>query len=89
VRRAFAFASSKATVRCELSPIASRAIGFHPDLAALAPYCELGAPQYCSGWTGMAPTGWRIDVEPTIPDGVGGRANGRPSLRALIQKPRP
>jgi hypothetical protein len=66
VRRAFAFASSKATVRCELSPIASRAIGFHPDLAALAPYCELGEPLYCSGWTGMAPTGRRIDVESTM-----------------------
>jgi GNAT superfamily N-acetyltransferase len=48
------------------SPIAGFAEASRPDLAALRPYCAPGEPLYCTGWSGAAPAGWRIDLEATI-----------------------
>jgi len=44
-------------------------IGFadaqRPDLAALAPFCAPGENLYCAGWSGPAPSGWRIEADKT------------------------
>lgn len=45
------------------SPIIGFADAQRPDFAALIPYCENGEHFYCGGWTGPAPSGWRIDVD--------------------------
>jgi len=34
-----------------------------PDFAGLAPYCEPGEHLHCVGWSGPAPSGWRIHVD--------------------------
>lgn len=54
------------------SPIVGFADAEHPDLDALAPYCEPGEHLYCGGWSGAmataatTATGWRIDAESTM-----------------------
>lgn len=48
------------------SPIAGFADAARPDFAALAPFCAPGERFYCSGWSGAAPAGWRVDLEATI-----------------------
>ena len=61
-----AFALGTATARRH-APGFSALVGFadpeRPDFAALTPHCEPGERFYCSGWTGSAPAGWRIDAE--------------------------
>jgi ribosomal protein S18 acetylase RimI-like enzyme len=48
------------------SPIAGFADSAHPDLDALAPYCEADDHLYCMDWSGAAPAGWRIDVDASM-----------------------
>ncbi len=48
------------------SPIVGFANAQRPDFAALAPYCEPGEHFYCAGWTGPAPSGWRIHTGETM-----------------------
>jgi ribosomal protein S18 acetylase RimI-like enzyme len=48
------------------SPIAGFVDAARPDFAALAAYCAPGERFYCSGWSGAAPAGWRVDLEATI-----------------------
>ncbi len=48
------------------SPIAGFADPEHPNFAALAPHCGTDEHLYCSGWSGTAPAGWRIDAEATM-----------------------
>jgi len=48
------------------SPIVAFADPEQPDFAALAPYCRAGEHFYCSGWSGPAPAGWRIEAETTL-----------------------
>jgi GNAT superfamily N-acetyltransferase len=48
------------------SPIAGFAEASRPDFAALRPHCAPGERLYCTGWSGAAPAGWRIDLESTI-----------------------
>jgi GNAT superfamily N-acetyltransferase len=48
------------------SPIAGFAAASRPDFAALRPYCAPGERFYCTGWSGAAPAGWRIELESTI-----------------------
>jgi GNAT superfamily N-acetyltransferase len=48
------------------SPILGFKDAQDPDFAALGPYCEPGEHFYCSGWTGAAPAGWRVDAETTM-----------------------
>jgi GNAT superfamily N-acetyltransferase len=45
------------------SPIVGFADSEHPNVDALAPFCESGESFYCDGWSGTAPPGWRVDVE--------------------------
>jgi ribosomal protein S18 acetylase RimI-like enzyme len=37
-----------------------------PDFAALNSCCEPGEQFYCSGWSGIVPSGWQIDSETTM-----------------------
>lgn len=37
-----------------------------PNFAALAQFCEPGEHFYTDGWSGEAPSSWRIDVESTM-----------------------
>ena len=37
-----------------------------PNFSALADYCEPGEHLYCDGWSGVAPTGWRVNGESTM-----------------------
>ena len=37
----------------------------HPDFSALAPFCAPGENFYCAGWSGPAPSGWRIQADKT------------------------
>jgi ribosomal protein S18 acetylase RimI-like enzyme len=48
------------------SPIVGFADTERPNFAALADYCEPGEHFYCDGWSGVAPTGWRVDAESTM-----------------------
>jgi GNAT superfamily N-acetyltransferase len=48
------------------SPILAFDNAQQPDFAAMAPYCAPGEHFYCSGWTGDAPAGWRVDAETTM-----------------------
>ncbi len=45
------------------SPIMGFADAQRPDLAAIAPFCAPGEHLYCAGWSGPAPSGWRIRVD--------------------------
>ena len=45
------------------SPILGFADLKHPDFESLAPYCEPGESFYCSGWSGIMPAGWRLEME--------------------------
>ena len=48
------------------SPIVGFADPERPNFADLAPYCGTDEHLYCSGWSGTAPGGWRIDAEATM-----------------------
>lgn len=48
------------------SPIIAFADPAAPDFEALAPWVNPGELFYCEGWTGAAPSGWRIDAETTM-----------------------
>jgi ribosomal protein S18 acetylase RimI-like enzyme len=48
------------------SPIVGFANADSPNFAALAEYCEPGEHFYCDGWSGAAPTDWRVNVESTM-----------------------
>ena len=48
------------------SPILGFADLQHPNFEALAPHCQPGEHFYCVGWSGAAPTGWRIEEETTL-----------------------
>jgi len=48
------------------SPMLGFADPERPDWDALVPYCTPGEPLYCGGWSGPAPTGWRIEAESTM-----------------------
>jgi ribosomal protein S18 acetylase RimI-like enzyme len=48
------------------SPIVGFRNPEHPDLAALAPFCEPDEHFYCDIWSGSAPEGWQIDKEATM-----------------------
>jgi ribosomal protein S18 acetylase RimI-like enzyme len=37
-----------------------------PNFAAIEPYSEPGEHFYCDGWSGPAPTGWKIDFDGTM-----------------------
>jgi ribosomal protein S18 acetylase RimI-like enzyme len=45
------------------SPIMSFADLERPNFDGLLPYCEPDEHLYCSDWRGVAPAGWRIEVE--------------------------
>lgn len=48
------------------SPIVGFADPQQPDLDALRPHCDDGEHFYCDGWSGAAPSGWRVDTESTM-----------------------
>ncbi len=48
------------------SPIIGFADQARPNFAALVPVCELGEHFYTDGWSGTAPSGWRIELEATM-----------------------
>jgi ribosomal protein S18 acetylase RimI-like enzyme len=48
------------------SPIVGFADPANPHLDALRPYCQRDEHLYCAGWSGVAPEGWRIEVEATL-----------------------
>jgi GNAT superfamily N-acetyltransferase len=48
------------------SPIIGFADQARPNFAALSPVCEPGEHFYTDGWSGIAPSGWRIEVEATM-----------------------
>jgi len=48
------------------SPIVGFRDPQHPDLQALAPFCEPGEHFYCDIWSGPAPAGCRIEKETTM-----------------------
>jgi len=48
------------------SPIVGFADQSHPNLDALRPHCDEGEHFYCDGWSGMVPSGWRLDAETTM-----------------------
>ena len=45
------------------SPIVGFADPRRPDFDALAPHCDVDEHLYCGGWSGPAPSGWRIDED--------------------------
>lgn len=45
------------------SPIVGFADPEHPNVDALAPFCESGESFYCEGWSGAAPSGWHVHAE--------------------------
>jgi ribosomal protein S18 acetylase RimI-like enzyme len=49
-----------------LPPIVAFADPRQPDFRGLAPYCAIGEHYYCAGWSGAAPSDWRIDVQSTM-----------------------
>ena len=48
------------------SPIIGFADQARPNFAALVPLCESGEHFYTDGWSGIAPDGWRIELEATM-----------------------
>jgi GNAT superfamily N-acetyltransferase len=48
------------------SPIVGFADPARPDFDALAPFCAPGEHFYVGGWSGVAPSGWRVDAETTM-----------------------
>jgi len=46
-----------------LSPLCGFADNERPDFDALAPFCEIGEHVFCGGWSGPAPSGWRVDAD--------------------------
>lgn len=48
------------------SPIVGFSDASSPDFAALRPFCSDDEHFYCDGWSGPAPSGWRIDAESTM-----------------------
>ncbi len=48
------------------SPIVGFANTQNPNFDALTPYCKPDEHFYCDGWSGAAPSGWRVDVETTM-----------------------
>ena len=48
------------------SPIIGFADQARPNFAALVPLCEPGEHFYTDGWSGIAPGGWRIELEATM-----------------------
>ncbi|MBS1135495.1 MAG: acetyltransferase [Burkholderiaceae bacterium] len=48
------------------SPIIGFADQARPNFAALVPLCEPGEHFYTDGWSGIAPDGWRIELEATM-----------------------
>ncbi len=48
------------------SPIIGFADQARPNFAALVPLCEPGEHFYTDGWCGIAPDGWRIELEATM-----------------------
>lgn len=48
------------------SPIAAFANAERPDFDDLAPHCGPDEHLYCGGWSGDAPSGWRIEAEATM-----------------------
>jgi GNAT superfamily N-acetyltransferase len=48
------------------SPIIGFADPARPNFAALVPVCEPGEHFYTDGWSGIAPDGWRIELEATM-----------------------
>jgi ribosomal protein S18 acetylase RimI-like enzyme len=48
------------------SPILAFADILHPDFAALDDYCAQGEHFYTAGWSGAAPTGWRVEQGSTM-----------------------
>lgn len=69
------------------SPIIAFADPARPDFAALASCCASGEHFYCDGWTGAAPSGWRIEAESTmfrmVWDGAPPPADPAPDALAL------
>jgi ribosomal protein S18 acetylase RimI-like enzyme len=49
-----------------ISPIAGFASTEHPNLEALAAYCEPGEHFYCADWTGPMHPGWHLVEESTM-----------------------
>jgi hypothetical protein len=45
------------------SPIVGFADPEHPNVDALAPFCESGESFYCDGWSGAAPSSWHVHAE--------------------------
>ncbi len=63
------FASGSANARRYargFSPIIAFADKARPDFAALNGFCDAGEHFYCEGWSGAAPSDWRIDDESTM-----------------------
>ena len=48
------------------SPILGFADQARPNFAALTDFCEAGEHFYTDGWLGIAPEGWRIELEATM-----------------------
>lgn len=48
------------------SPIVGFRDPEHPDLAALAPFCEPSEHFYCDAWSGPSPADWRVEQETTM-----------------------
>lgn len=60
------FASGTGTIRRfarGFSPIVGFADFAHPDLAALAPYCDAGEHFYCIAWPGAIGSGWALTAD--------------------------
>jgi GNAT superfamily N-acetyltransferase len=45
------------------SPIAAFADPLRPDFASMAPHCDVDEHVYFAGWGGVAPAGWRIELD--------------------------
>ncbi len=48
------------------SPIIAFEDPQRPDFASLREFCEPGERFYCDAWSGLAPPGWRIELESTM-----------------------
>ena len=61
-----AFSAGTATARRYargFPPIIGFADNDHPDLPALARFCDVGEHLYCGGWSGPVPPGWQLDTD--------------------------
>ena len=67
------------------SPILGFADVQKPDFISLLPHCQVGEHFYCSGWSGQAPSGWRIEVDSVMHQMVwdGGNSGSEPTLTAV------